>query len=115
MNTNDISNKRKPTYSCAICGKTFDSILERTSCEMNCLKQQEEEEKRAVEVKYREERSTRHNEVTAAIKNAAELLEKYLEDYGEYEYDGSCANNIAESFSFKKEFPINKLYHHFWF
>ena len=34
----------KPQYKCGICGEIYDSVQERSNCEMMCVKKQQEEE-----------------------------------------------------------------------
>ena len=96
----------KPTYKCGICGSEHESIQQRVSCEMTCLKKQKEDEKRALEAKRKAEQATRKAEVDAALKNFSKLAEAYAKDYGSYEYDGELIPNVL--------WP-SKLWHHFWF
>lgn len=74
----------KPQYKCAICDKIYDSITERMHCEAACLKKQEEETKRAVEAKMKEEQIARYEEVSQAYEHANDLFKKYMHDYGAY-------------------------------
>ena len=77
----------KPQYKCAICGEIYDDLKKRINCETACLKKQEEEEKRAMEAKKKEEQAVRKAEVDELIKKTAEAIEKYVEDYGGYEFE----------------------------
>ena len=101
----------KPQYKCAVCGKIYDSIAERTNCERSCLKKQEAEAKVAAEKRKKEERDARQQEVTAALDNAFTLVNKFVEDYGSYKYNGKLDALDAANMDF---FP-SKLWHHFWF
>ena len=76
----------KPQYKCCICGKIYDSITERAQCELACVKKQEEEVKKAAELKKREEYNTRRAEVDKAFDHAYELRDKFLKDYDSYTY-----------------------------
>ena len=97
----------KPVYKCGICGKEYSSIAERMKCEATCLKQQEEEAKKAAEAKKKAEKDTRKKEVTMAIEHASELLNEYIKDYGSYSYDGKKLNDTSDSF-----WP-SRLWHYF--
>ena len=104
------SNKMcyKPTYRCGICGAEYPTVAERMKCEQACIKQQEEDAKRLAEEKKKAEQKTRHAEVTQAIDNACNLLNKYMKDYGRYNYDGK---NLS---AFDDILP-SKFLHHFLF
>ena len=101
----------KPQYKCAICGEIYDDVQNRMNCEMKCLKKQQEEEKKAAEDKKRAEKDIRQKEVTVALDNAFTLVNKFIEDYGSYKYDGKLNALEARNMDF---FP-SKLWHHFWF
>ena len=77
----------KPQYKCAICDTIYDDLRERVACETKCLKHQEEEEKKAAELKKKEEQAARHAEVTKLINDARVALNKYVDDYGVYDYE----------------------------
>lgn len=76
-------------YTCALCGKSYDSVIERAKCEQKCYAKQQEEEKKAAEAKKKEERNARHAKVTKMIDDAYTELNKYVKDYGSYSYDGN--------------------------
>lgn len=98
----------KPAYRCGICGAEYATVAERMKCEQACIKKQEEDIKRLAEEKKKAEQKTRHTEVTKAIDNACNLLDKYMKDYGMYNYNGknlSVLDNILPS----------KFLHHFLF
>ena len=83
-------------YTCALCGKSYDSIIERAKCEQKCYAKQQEEEKKAAEAKKKEEQKARHDEVTKAIDGACALLNRYVKDYGHYSYDGENVNTLVD-------------------
>ena len=101
----------KPQYKCGICGKIYESIQDRTNCEQSCLKKQQEEEKKAAEAKKKAEQKSRQQEVSAALDNAYALINKYIEDYGKFEYSGKYKGLDMLNMDF---FP-SKLLHHFFF
>ena len=83
-------------YTCALCGKSYDSVIERAKCEQKCYAKQQEEEKKAAEAKKKEEQRARHDEVTKAIDGACALLNRYVKDYGHYSYDGENVNTLVD-------------------
>ena len=82
----------KPMYKCAVCDEVYDSIAQRTKCEQACLKKQEEEERKAAELKKAEEYEARKNEVDDAFNKAYELKDKFVRDYGRYTYNKATSN-----------------------
>lgn len=77
----------RPVFVCALCDTAYESVVERMQCEQSCLKNKEEEEKRAAAEKKIAEKKLRKDGVDAAIENALRLINAYIEDYGSYEYD----------------------------
>lgn len=84
----------KPMYKCAVCDEVYDSIAQRTKCEQACLKKQEEEERKAAELKKAEEYEARKNEVDDAFNKAYELKDKFVQDYGRYTYSKPVRNSF---------------------
>lgn len=102
---------KETTYKCAICGTEHTSIQDRSNCEMTCLKKKAEAERAAAEAKKKAEKDARQQEVSAALDNALTLVNKFIEDYGSYQYSGRMKDlNIANL-----DFLPSKLLHHFWF
>lgn len=101
----------KPMYKCAICGNAYETIQERIKCETTCLKKQQEEEKAAAEAKKKAEKDSRYKEVNAALDNAYALLNKYIEDYGSFEYGGKYEGLDI----FNMDLFPNKILRHFFF
>ena len=83
----------KPMYKCAVCGEVYDSIAQRMNCENTCLKRQEEEARKAAELKKEAEYATRKAEVDAAFDHAYELRDKFLNDYDSYTYSKTVSNS----------------------
>jgi hypothetical protein len=94
----------KPAYKCGICGSEHETVQSRMNCEMACLKNQKEEERKAAEAKKVAEQKLRKEAVDEAIKRAAKLQNDYVKDYGHYEYEGEIVPNI---------FWPNKIWHLF--
>lgn len=96
------------TYTCGICGKEWRTVAERMKCEQACIKKQEEDAKRLAEEQKKAEQNARHTEVTKAIDNAYNLLDKYMKDYGMYNYNGKNLNVFDDILP-------SKFLHHFLF
>ena len=101
---NQIHCKR--AYKCGICDTEYESVQDRMSCEMKCIKKQQEEEKRAAEEKRQAEQKMRKEAVDEAVQRAVKLYRDYVHDYGHYEYEGELVENLF--------FP-SKLWHYFGF
>lgn len=99
------------SYKCGICGASFSDVMSRNKCEMTCIKKQQEEAKAAAEAKKKAEKEARQHEVSAALDNVYALINKYVEDYGAFEYTGKYKGLDMLNMDF---FP-SKLWHHFWF
>ena len=77
----------KHQFKCGFCGKIFDDLKDRVACEASCLMLHEEAEKKAAELKKKAEQEARHAEVTKLINDARVALNKYVDDYGVYDYE----------------------------
>lgn len=82
----------KETYKCSICGTEHGNVLDRAKCELACFEKQKEEARKLAESKKKAEKDARQLEVDKAIEHANDLLEKYLEDFGSYQYKGNDSN-----------------------
>ena len=98
-------------FRCGICKKIYDTIEERTNCELECIKKFKEEEKRAAHAKLEAEKDERFSEASAALDNAYAIVSKCVEDYGNFVYQGKYKGLDLLNMDF---FP-SKLWHHFWF
>ena len=98
----------KPQYKCAICGTIHNELKNRVSCETVCLKKQEEEAKKAAELKKQQEHDARKADTDAKVKAAIEAVNLYTKDYGFYTYDG-------EPVALLGDISPSKLLHHFLF
>lgn len=105
------NNNCKPIYKCGICGKEYQTVQDRTNCELKCYTKQQAQEKMAAEAKKNEEKNARFSEASAALDNALTLVNKCVEDYGTFQYNGKIKDLNLSNFDF---FP-SKLWHHFWF
>lgn len=101
----------KPQYKCAICGKIYDDVQDRMTCEMACVKKQKEEKRAAAEAKKQAEKEARRTEVSEAIEHAMELLKKYTDDYGSFEF----YSDLEDASDNHRLFWPSRLMHHFFF
>ena len=109
-------------YTCGVCGKLHKDISARAECELACLKRIEQEQKEAAAKKKAAEKDARFAEVTSAIDNAYELLNKCIKDYGEYTYTGNLSAfdmDVLRKFKVNgnsyEDFLPTKLLHYFLF
>lgn len=109
MTDNKIYNNHM--YKCAICGEIYDDVQNRMNCEMACVKKKQEDEKKAEIKALKAERDSRFSEASVALDNALALINKCVEDYGSFKYNGKLSSLDLLNMDF---FP-SKLWHHFWF
>ena len=105
------NNEIKAQYTCGVCNTAYDTIEKRAWCELECIKKKETAEKAAAKAKKQAEKDNRQQEVTSALDNAFALMNKFIEDYGSYHYNGKIKDLDMANLDF---FP-SKLWHHFWF
>jgi len=101
----------RPMYKCGVCETIFDNLRDRANCECACLKRQEEETKKAAELKKKAEQAARKVEVDEAFAHAIELKNAYLKDYDTYEYTYEAVTNAFEDIN--DEWPSLKALLHF--
>lgn len=69
-------------YTCAICGHEYDHLEDRNACETKCLRERKEAEEKRKQEALNKTRAARKKEVDEAYERYAELLSKYVQDYG---------------------------------
>lgn len=124
--------EKKTVYTCAICGKDYESIDGRIKCETTCLEKQKEIAAKAEKEQKKKEQESRRQKVVAAIRNASDELEAYIDDYGCFSYSSAddmadtakeetTEKTVSKSETTSDEiWPFNnwpftsKLWHHFW-
>ena len=94
----------KTIYKCSICGTEYDNVFDRAQCELNCFEKQKEEARKLAESKKKAEKDARQLEVDKAIEHVNDLLKKFIEDYGSYQYKGKDFNHY-----------FKQLWTPFWF
>jgi hypothetical protein len=97
-------------YKCAICDSIYETVTERMKCEAACIEKAEQEAAKLAEEKKKLEKDVRKAEVELAIKTAYELMQKYIDDYGSYEFFCDLSN-----LNDKNGFLSSKLLHDWWF
>lgn len=101
----------KQQYQCAICGEAYDSVQERMNCEMKCVKKAEADKKAALEAIKKAEKDKRFAEASNAIDNAFSLVNKCVEDYGSFSYNGKLKDSKEPIVN---PFP-SRIWHRFFF
>ena len=77
---NNNINTRK--YSCAVCGKEYDSIEERNKCEAKCIADRKKAEAALAKKKLEDEKAARKAEIDKKYKELNVLIDNYIKDYG---------------------------------
>lgn len=77
-------------YKCGICGKEYTTITDRSKCEAACVAKQKEETANTEKEKRTKELEDAIAAVNEMINKASDLLEEYLNDYGEFSTDLDC-------------------------
>ena len=90
----------KPQYKCAICGTIYDDLKERVNCETKCLRKQEEEAKKAAELKKQEEQDASNARVTKLINEAYAALTEHIDKYGEYALENENEDDMSNMLKF---------------
>jgi len=92
-----MTTNENKMYKCGICGKTYDTIVDRSKCEANCVAKQKEDAAKAAELKKKSEQEARTKELEDAIiatneqiDKTIDLLEKYLNDYDTFSTELDC-------------------------
>ena len=101
------SDTNKATYRCAICGKSYDTIDERVTCETKCLAARKKAQAELEKKKLEEEKTTRKAEIEKKFKELSNLVNDYCKDYGSLQ--------LGESRYFDDNLPtLSKLLGWWW-
>ncbi|MGN0245729.1 MAG: hypothetical protein ACI4DK_07170 [Lachnospiraceae bacterium] len=68
-------------YTCAICGKSYDTIEERIKCETKCLENRKKAEAEAKKNEYEAKRQEAMNSVYKALSNAEDAIANFYKSY----------------------------------
>ena len=71
-------------FTCSLCSKAHDSVIDRANCELACARRQAEEAKKVAEAKKKEEQAARKAAVDKARAEYIKLKNEYVKDYGTY-------------------------------
>lgn len=74
--------KMEPVYTCAICGKEYNTVVDRVKCELKCIKEQEEFEEKRKQNMLKQQHESRLEALNTAYSAFVKLRDEYLEDYG---------------------------------
>ena len=110
MKKNNIENR---IYECAICGKKHLTIAERAACEIQCVNALKVREAELAAKKKKAEQDKRYAEVEEAMHHASDLLQKYMDDYGNIQLvgiDNKVINEIVDNVIDTKNFPFKYLW-----
>lgn len=68
-------------YTCAVCGKEYDSVEKRAECEARCIKNRKivEQQRKANEAKEQERASVKA--ISDELAKADDMIRKHLEKY----------------------------------
>lgn len=83
------------TYKCAVCGKSYDTIEERSKCEAKCLAERKVYEEEMKKNKLETERKEKSNKIYEALDNVETMLKDYFSEH--------------ESLSIHKNYPYLKF------
>lgn len=109
MNKNEVRVNNE--FKCAICGEIYETVKERTACETKCVAKVEADKKAALEAIKKAEKEACFTEASNAIDNAFTLVNKCVEDYGEFYYNGKLKNSKESIINY---FP-SRIWHKFFF
>lgn len=85
------------TYTCDICGKTYNDKAAALKCEEECKRQKN----------LKLEQDARLTKIQAAFKQLADDIVNYTNDYNEYPVL-SATVNLPDSFTINKQEPESK-------
>ena len=112
----ETNSSYAPKYVCGICGKSYEDIVSRAQCEIECYKKIEAAEKAAAEAKKAEEKEVRRAEIVALIEEINKLASKrdhlikeYMKDYN------SIKLNFNSPYKDENENWFDKLLHQWIF
>lgn len=101
------------TYTCAFCGKEYNTPEERMHCENVCYKTQEEEKRKAeqsrVEEEKRREREKKSKELTEYTEKCNKRLKEILRLVNEFNKDYKTSLVIKDARHYRLK-AINPLF-----
>lgn len=76
-------------YTCAFCGKQYNTIEERMKCESQCLKTKKEEEALKKAMKENEGRINSEKQIHETLDKADRMIKDHLNEYGSFSLNHS--------------------------
>ena len=74
--------KNNNTFTCAICGKEYDSVAERSNCENKCIREVEVAEALRKLNEEKKMRTQSEEDIAEILSKADDMIAKHLEDFG---------------------------------
>lgn len=68
-------------YYCAACGKTYDTIEERATCELKCSAERKKAEEAKKKEAHEAARKASEENIYKALSDINEMLAKHFEEY----------------------------------
>lgn len=72
----------KTIFKCGICQKVYNNVEDRMHCEVKCIKDLKDTERRLEMKRLYDEQKARQQEVEESYRKFVNLREAYLADYG---------------------------------
>lgn len=68
-------------YTCGICGKTYESIEERATCEATCIVKRNDEAEKKKKEEYAAKRKESEKGIHDVLSIANEMVAKHMKEY----------------------------------
>lgn len=83
-NNNKLKNNatETPKYTCAVCGRNYDTVESRIKCESSCLAELKEVEQKLKEEKLNADKKERYEHIKQSLSSVNDEVKAYLNDYG---------------------------------
>jgi hypothetical protein len=76
-----MSTNAKIGYTCGICGKTYESIEERATCEATCIVKRNDEAEKKKAQEHAAKRKESEQAIHDALSVANEMVAKHVKEY----------------------------------
>lgn len=77
---NNINNEK--IYKCAICGKEYETIEDRSKCEIACIEKVKAKAEAEKKKRLEEEKNVRKADIEKKYIELNELVKSFIKDYG---------------------------------
>ena len=106
MSIKDETKAKKTEYACGICGKSYDNIADRITCETKCLDERTKAEEAMRRQKLELEKEARKKEIENMYSDLHDAISEYVKDYG--------AINLRNCSKRESNFPTLGSLFDFW-